>query len=81
MDKTTPPLLRRLIDAVAEIDRRRMYGRKLSGLAVVVLERHKPEGVLGYTMRCEGHFDAHEEEFDWPCDEVEALAEVLGVPL
>jgi hypothetical protein len=75
----------RLTVAGCRINSRQKYGRALIDLATAVLVAHREE-VRHFTdgtrvAECAGHFDAREEQHAWPCDQVQALARVLGVSL
>jgi hypothetical protein len=76
-----------LMDAVCRIDTRRRYGRALFDLSSAVMVAHQPDPAWSSTtesmsrLECAGHFGSNEEQHEWPCDEVIALARVLGVDL
>lgn len=80
------PLDERLIDAAFITGPRR---KLVENLTMVVLRHHRPDPVYDVGDRaevvgvrrweCAGHFGSNEEQHPWPCDEVVALAEALGV--
>lgn len=76
------PLAVRLLDALAPIDRDQgsPLGLLAWRLGCMVLGHHNPEK-NGERVVCERHFDSTGEQYAWPCHEVEALADVLGVDL
>lgn len=84
MGKNRHHLQDRLIDALVISGPRH---KLVLDLGMVVLNAHQPEACWSpftesYSRwECEGHLGSNEEQQTWPCDEIEALAGVLGVPL
>lgn len=70
----------RLRAAIVAMKTGTKQGQQAQELALIIHNGHRPREHGGQAL-CDGHIDAREDEFDWPCDEASKLAAVLGVDL